>query len=125
VINTYLKRDPGDVITYTLWGELAYQLVQQMHRRGGRRQCSAGAADSAGRRIKDMEGTADMEMTTVQTKLPTRLLTQMQSLVSEGWFQDVNDLILNALRRFLETHRPELMEHYIWEDVEWGLHGEE
>lgn len=72
-----------------------------------------------------MEGTADMEMTTVQTKLPTRLLTQMQSLVSEGWFQDVNDLILNALRRFLETHRPELMEHYIWEDVEWGLHGEE
>ena len=66
-----------------------------------------------------------MEMTTVQTKLPTRLLTQMQSLVSEGWFQDVNDLILDALRRFLETHRPELMEHYIWEDVEWGLHGEE
>jgi Arc/MetJ-type ribon-helix-helix transcriptional regulator len=72
-----------------------------------------------------MEGTVDMEMTTVQTKLPTRLLTQMQSLVSEGWFQDVNDLILDALRRFLETHRPELMEHYIWEDVKWGLHGEE
>jgi len=72
-----------------------------------------------------MEGTVDMEMTTVQTKLPTRLLTQMQSLVSEGWFQDVNDLILDALRRFLESHRPELMEHYIWEDVKWGLHGEE
>jgi hypothetical protein len=33
--------------------------------------------------------------------------------------------MVNAVRRFLETHRPELMERYIWEDVEWGLHGED
>jgi Arc/MetJ-type ribon-helix-helix transcriptional regulator len=66
-----------------------------------------------------------METTTVQTELPIRLLAQMQSLVNDGWFQDINDLIVDALRRFLETRRPELMERYLREDVEWGLHGQE
>jgi hypothetical protein len=31
-------------------------------------------------------------------------------------------LIAEALRRFLDTHRAELMERFIREDVEWGLH---
>jgi Arc/MetJ-type ribon-helix-helix transcriptional regulator len=66
-----------------------------------------------------------METTTVQTELPARLLAEMQSLVNDGWFQDLNDLIVDALRRFLETHRSELMQRYIREDVEWGLHGQE
>jgi len=66
-----------------------------------------------------------METTTMQAEVPTRLLGQMESLINDGWFQDINDLIVDALRRFLETHRPELMEHYIWKDVEWGLHGED
>jgi len=66
-----------------------------------------------------------METTTVRAEVPTRLLTQMESLIDEGWFQDINDLIVDALRRFLETHRPELMEHYIWQDVEWGLRGKD
>lgn len=65
------------------------------------------------------------ETETVQAELPFRLLAQMESLVSDGWFQDINDLIVDALRRFLEVHRPELMEQYIWQDVEWGLHGQE
>jgi Arc/MetJ-type ribon-helix-helix transcriptional regulator len=66
-----------------------------------------------------------MNTTTVQTELPTQLLTQLESLINDGWFEDLNDVILNALRRFLETHRPELMERYILEDVEWGLHGKD
>ena len=67
----------------------------------------------------------DGKVTTVQATIPTRLLAQMESLVTQGWFQDTDDLIADALRRLLDTHRPELMERYILEDVEWGLHGEE
>ena len=39
--------------------------------------------------------------------------------------RDLEDLMLDALRRFLESHRAELMERFIREDVQWGLHGDE
>ena len=67
----------------------------------------------------------DTEVTTVQTTVPTRLLEQVESLVREGWFQEMDDVVADALRRFLDTHRPELMDRYILDDVEWGLRGEE
>jgi len=65
-----------------------------------------------------------METTIVRAELPARLFTQMESLISDGWFQDMNDLIVDALRRFLEAHHLELMERCSWDDVEWGLQGE-
>ncbi len=63
------------------------------------------------------------EETTIRTQVPVRLMTLAESLVEDGWFEDINDLMVDALRRFLEAHRPELMESYLWEDVEWGLRG--
>ena len=60
--------------------------------------------------------------TTIQTTLPTRLAEQMEALIREGWFPNADVLIAEALRRFLDTHRAELMERFIREDVEWGLH---
>jgi len=66
-----------------------------------------------------------MEITTVRAKVPAGLLLQAESLVEDGWFGDVNDVIVDALRRFLEARRPDLMEAHIWQDVEWGLHGED
>jgi Arc/MetJ-type ribon-helix-helix transcriptional regulator len=66
-----------------------------------------------------------VETTTVRAELPIRLVAQMESLIDDGWFQNINDLIVDALRRFLETHRSELMEGYIWQDVEWGLRGKD
>lgn len=62
---------------------------------------------------------------TIQMTLPPRLHQQIRTLVAEGWFRDESDLLFEALRRFLDVHRPELMERFIREDVEWGLHGEE
>lgn len=45
--------------------------------------------------------------------------------MDKGWFRNEDDMILEALRRFLDTHRIELMEKFIRENVEWGLHGKE
>jgi Arc/MetJ-type ribon-helix-helix transcriptional regulator len=67
----------------------------------------------------------DAQNTTIEAVLPARLVAQIELLVNEGWFQDKDDLIADAVRRFLETHTPELMERYIWQDVEWGLHGKD
>ncbi len=64
-----------------------------------------------------------MTTTTIQTTLPTRLAEQMETLIREGWFPNADVLIAEALRRFLDTHRAELMERFIREDVEWGLYG--
>lgn len=67
-----------------------------------------------------------MEKTvTVQAKVPTRLVEEIEKLVQAGWFRDTDTLVGEAVRRFLESHRAELMEEFLLEDVEWGLHGEE
>lgn len=62
---------------------------------------------------------------TIKTEVPLGLLTQVQKLVEAGWFRSLDDVILDALRRFVESHRTELMEEFIREDVEWSLHGDE
>ena len=61
----------------------------------------------------------------IRTDVPVRLLAEMQMLVEAGWFRDLDELMSDALRRFVESHRSELMERFILEDVEWGLHGDE
>jgi Arc/MetJ-type ribon-helix-helix transcriptional regulator len=61
----------------------------------------------------------------IQMTLPPRLYQQVRHLITEGWFRNENDLLVEALRRFLDTHLPELMEKFIREDMEWGLHGKE
>ncbi len=62
-------------------------------------------------------------MKAIQAKVPDQLYRQIDLLVKEGWFPSHEFVIEQALRRFLESHRPELMEKFIREDVEWGLHG--
>jgi Arc/MetJ-type ribon-helix-helix transcriptional regulator len=62
-------------------------------------------------------------MKTIHAKVPDRLYCEMERLVKQGWFRSHEDVIDQALRRFIESHRPELMENFIREDVEWGLHG--
>ena len=62
-------------------------------------------------------------MRTIQTEIPEHLYRQAMTLVKEGWFRDEKDVFSEAIRRFLDTHRPELMERFIREDIEWGLHG--
>jgi Arc/MetJ-type ribon-helix-helix transcriptional regulator len=62
---------------------------------------------------------------TIRTEVPEQLYKKAQMLVKEGWFRDEKDIFSEAIRRFLDTHHPDLMEKFIREDVEWGLHGKE
>lgn len=67
----------------------------------------------------------ETQTATVKTEVPIRLLTEMRMLVEAGWFRDLDDLMLDALRRFVESRRTDLMERFIQEDVEWGLRGDD
>ena len=64
-------------------------------------------------------------MKTLQTEIPDQLYNKAMILVKEGWFHDEKEIFREALRRFLDSHQTKLMEKFIREDVEWGLHGDE
>jgi hypothetical protein len=62
-------------------------------------------------------------MKIIRAKIPDHVYRQMTTLIQEGWFPNQNALVEKALRKFLNSFRPELMEKFIREDVEWGLRG--
>lgn len=60
---------------------------------------------------------------TLETEVPSRLFQELQALVDAGWSRTVDEIVLDALRRYAESHRESLMADFIREDVEWGLRG--
>jgi Arc/MetJ-type ribon-helix-helix transcriptional regulator len=64
-------------------------------------------------------------MTTMALDLPKQLCDQVRGLVEQGWFSSEEQLVQEAIRRFLEAHTPELMAGFVRADVEWGLKGRE
>ena len=63
--------------------------------------------------------------TSIQTELPSDLIAAAQQLVRDGWAGDLNQLIADALRRYIDSHSASLTESFLKQDVEWGLHGSE
>jgi hypothetical protein len=60
---------------------------------------------------------------TLSTEVPAALFEELHALVVNGWSRDLDDLVLDALRRYAESHRESLMEEFVREDIDWGLHG--
>ena len=48
---------------------------------------------------------------------------QAQTLVKQGWASNMEEVVNESLRRYLESHQDVLTESFIQEDIEWGLHG--
>jgi hypothetical protein len=63
--------------------------------------------------------------TPIQAELPPELVSQARSFVEDGWASDMNELLAEALRRYLESHSSRLAESFLREDVAWGLRGRE
>ena len=62
-------------------------------------------------------------MKTIRVKIPDRIHRQIEVLVKEGWFLSQEEIINQAIRKFVEANRPEMLEKYFRDDVEWGLRG--
>jgi Arc/MetJ-type ribon-helix-helix transcriptional regulator len=60
-------------------------------------------------------------MKKIKMEIPDKLYEQIEWLVREGWFRSKEDIIDEAVRRFLNVHRPELLERHMAEDVERAL----
>ncbi|MDZ7619972.1 MAG: ribbon-helix-helix domain-containing protein [Patescibacteria group bacterium] len=59
----------------------------------------------------------------VHAELPEELVEEAQEFVRAGWATDFNQLVTDALRRYLASHSAEFAEGFVREDVQWGLHG--
>jgi hypothetical protein len=64
-----------------------------------------------------------MKKTAIQAELPHELTARAQTYVKKGWATDFNELLADALRRFLESHSSRVTETFVMEDVQWGLPG--
>jgi Arc/MetJ-type ribon-helix-helix transcriptional regulator len=64
-------------------------------------------------------------MSTLTIEISPRLEENILQFVSSGWFKNIDGLIEEALRRYLESHTVDLMEQFIQEDIEWGLYGDD
>lgn len=61
--------------------------------------------------------------TTIRATVPDQLAKQAQRLVDQGWASDVESIVAESLRRYLESHEQTLTEQFIREDLQWGLRG--
>ena len=57
----------------------------------------------------------------IQTEIPSQLYQQAETLIQHGWANNLQEIINESLRRYLESHQEILTEMFIQEDVEWGL----
>ena len=64
-------------------------------------------------------------MKTLSIECPDSLVDRLERLVQAGWVVDEQQAVIEALRRFLDSHRPEIIESEVLADVEWGLHGKD
>ena len=62
-------------------------------------------------------------MANLQAEIPFQLREEAERFVAAGWHRDLNGLVTEALRRYLDSHSEVLMEKFIKEDIEWGLEG--
>ena len=64
-------------------------------------------------------------MKTITVSCPDQLHEQLEMLAREGWIKDPEAAVIEALRRFLDSHHPDLQRSQILKDVAWGFHGRE
>jgi hypothetical protein len=64
-----------------------------------------------------------MSKTAVQAELPQELVNQARLFVADGWAANFDELLAEALRRFMESHTARLTEEFVMDDVKWGIHG--
>jgi Arc/MetJ-type ribon-helix-helix transcriptional regulator len=60
-------------------------------------------------------------MKTISIECPDDLAEELAEYVREGWARNSDEVVVTGLRRYLYSHRPELQEAQLLNDVRWGL----
>ncbi len=57
--------------------------------------------------------------------IPDQLWKQAQNMVDQGWVNNMDSLITESMRRYIESHQQTTSETFTREDLSWGLHGDD
>jgi Arc/MetJ-type ribon-helix-helix transcriptional regulator len=63
--------------------------------------------------------------THIETNIPDQLWQQAQNMVKQGLINNMDSLIVESMRRYIESHQQTTSEDFIREDIEWGLRGKD
>ena len=61
----------------------------------------------------------------IETNIPDQLWQQAQSMVEQGRINNMDSLITESIRRYIESHQQTTSEDFIRDDIDWGLYGED
>lgn len=64
-------------------------------------------------------------MKTLTLECPDKVHEQLKALVDSGWADSAEQVALEALKRYLDVHRVEVLERHLRADIEWGLRGKD
>lgn len=62
-----------------------------------------------------------MKKESITVELPADLAVKLKTYVADGWAASSDEVIIEAMRRYLWTHRPEVIERHLREDVQMAL----
>jgi Arc/MetJ-type ribon-helix-helix transcriptional regulator len=62
-------------------------------------------------------------MKTLSVEIPEQLGQRLDVFVQSGYAPNAQQTMIEALRRFLDSHEPALIEQQVLADVAWGLRG--
>ena len=62
-------------------------------------------------------------MKSITIQCPDELHEDLQQLANAGWVKGPEQAVLEALSRYLQSHRIQVQEAQILSDVKWGLAG--
>ncbi len=60
-------------------------------------------------------------MATMTLDIPEKWDKYLDQFIKNGWAGSKEEVLKEALKRFLESHKEEIIEDQIAKDVEWGL----
>ncbi len=63
--------------------------------------------------------------THIETNIPDQLWQQAQNMVKQGLINNMDSLIVESMRRYIESHQQTTSEDFIREDIDWGLRGKD
>jgi len=53
--------------------------------------------------------------------IPEKLNQRLDQIIKNGWAGSKQEILNEALKRYLDSHKDEIIEEQILSDVEWGL----